>query len=617
MVKRQSCVVICALILILAGPKSVTATTVHAQENGLKVTITRPGEGETLYLSSTGPFVGVPVMGWVTPNDFAIEQLQVRLELVQGAKTFASLSTAPKGDNSFSFDVAINPDLPATKSSGEYGCQSPCHSGGKVGLPAGPVVLRVTVVDPLGKSASAERSISVEHSGYADVPVRVVAADNPQQEIGGLIVVAETRLYQWRARQYTARADAKGHALLHVEALTQTPTRYIFHIETAVVDGVLYTSREAQQVTLPPGTTRAEPVILIAATQRGQITGLVDSKGLGNASGLTGLTIRAVESPRGVMHTAKTIQGRFALNDLPIRKYRLAVDEEDAAAQGVEVAPQTIDLGVSPITSATLAVTSAPVRMARGVVRDGGGSPLPFAWITTEDRRKTTCVSPSSGAFALYGLPTETRSLWVAAPGYWSRPIALGADRLDIRLTPQPDARIIPWGSGTVMLPPQTIGGLSGNQLSVNRGWVWGKGTGPLIITTPDLEIELQSGSFALEYLPESTSWFYVREGQMSATVAATGQTIALGADQMLSFGKDAARPAAVDLNDAAVWTLHSGETIPVRIESDPALPSRVRDELQRWGISSVLATSILALVVMLMVVGLLSLIHRWRQPIR
>ncbi len=565
-----------ALVLAIAGLVVVRPGVVRAQESDLKIGIVRPADGETLYGSPDGPFAHVPVAGWVAAEAVDLKQLAVRLEVFQGTKLFGSATTTPSGDGTYSFDVALNSNVQISHPVTD--CGGYCHTFAPLGFPSGPVLLRVTVTDPRGRTATAERSITVDQSGYADVPVQVMVADDPKQTLAGVSIVATTRLYAWRAREFSVKTDAQGRALLHIEALAQAPTRYLFSIEPIVFDGVLYSSREALQVTLPPGATSVAPIVLMVDSRRGQITGTVSGDRVAQS-----MTVRAIELPRGAAYTTKTTQSNFTLSDLPIGKYLLTIDEANAA-------PQTIDLSATPVASATLKLSTALARIARGVVRDTSGSPIPFAWIATEDRNKVGRVSPSSGEFALFGLPAETHVLWVTAPGYWSRPVAL-ADELDVTLTSQPNTRTIPWGSGTLTVPPQTIADLSGNQLALKRGWVWGKGDGAFAISTPDLDIALQGGLFTLEYLPGETNWFYLREGKAQVSATDSEETIALSAGQMVAFGKGVIHPSAVTLDDAVVRAVHAGETSPVAIETDQERAARLRDAVEQLGIPFAWAT--------------------------
>ncbi len=602
---------ILSIVFLIAGLIAISPNYVHAQESGLKIGIARPADGETLYCSPTSPFVSTQVAGWVTGDGSVVTQLQVRLEILQGTQLFSGATTTPRVDGTFSFDVAINPNLPASKSSGEYGCKGDCHAITSLGFPPGAVLVRVSVTDALGRKATAQRSIIVDHSGYADVPVRVVAASDSHKTLSGLNIIADTRLYEWRAREYSAKTDAQGATLLHLEALAQAPTRYIFDIEPIVLDGVLYQSREPLHVILSPGAKTIEPITLIAETLRGKIDGIVMVNG--RVSPIP-LTVRAIELPRGAAHIVKATEGKFSLAELPISKYLIAVDDEDAAAYSLQASSRLLDLSQNPITSTTLVLSPAPARTVRGAVHDSDGNSLPFAWISAGGQGRAVRVSPSSGEFTLHGLPDGARSLRVTVPGYWSRPIALGADRLDITLARQPDTRVFPWGTGTITLPPQTIANLSGNYVALKRGWVWGKGSGSFIISTPELEITLQKSTFALEYLPGATAWLYVREGEAQVTLSDNDETITLGARQMLAFGKDVKRPSAVALDDTVVRALHFDEASPVLFETEPSVPARLRDELENLGISSQAATFGVFVAAIIVVMGARLLRRRRRE---
>ncbi len=591
-------------ILLMAGVIVAGTRNVCAQATGMTVRVARPGEGETLYIGPDAPFAHVPVTGWVSADDFAVTQLQLRLEILNGGKSYGNLATTPQPDGMFTFDVAINTNSPWSHPTTE--CQgSVCHNNVSIGFPPGAVLLRVIATDPLGRKSTAERSVIVDHSGYVRVPVQVVTADDQEQAGAGLRVVAATRLYEWRLRRYDVKTDANGRVLLEVEALGQAPTHYVFQVEPAVVDGVRYTSRESVQLTVPPGATDAGPITLRVASERGQITGSLDSKG----QDASNLTVRAIAFPSGATYAAKASLGRFSLTDLPIGKYLLAVD-------GAQAAPQTVDLSASPLVSLTLPVP-APARSVQGLVHDGDGKPLPFAWVATDNGASVGRVSSSSGEFVLSDIPSGTRALWITAPGYWCRPVAW-ANRLDIRLTRLPDTRLIPWGPGAITLPAQTLAEVGSDHLSLVRGWVWGEGSGRFLLNTPDLDIALQSGSFALEYLPGETNRFYLAMGQAQVAVSNRDEPITLNAGQMLAFGKGVTRPVPVQLDSAAVQALYAGEAIPVRVESDPAFPSRVRDAVEQLGISFGQATIAVVLGVVLLAAGsILWWMRRREQPLQ
>jgi hypothetical protein len=599
----------CLLLLAMVGLVVARPSAVRAQESGLRVTIFRPGEGETLYSNPSAPFAAIPVTGMISANDFDLNQLDVRLDVLQGSQVARSATLTPEKDGTFRIDVGVNGHPVSDQAELEMGCDSRCHSMQRLILPAGRIRLRVTASDPLGHKAVAERSVIVDYTAYVDLPVQVTIENEPGRALAGVQVVAATRLYSWRARQFSAETDATGRAMIHLERLSEAPTNYVLQIAPRVVNGTFVTSRVPVSVTLPAGASSLAPLTMIARTQRGQISGSIPD--LTSFPNLSGLRIRAVDLTTGGGHTAEVSQGKFILSDLPLDKYLLALDDSRAGAQTLLAEPQTVDLTTGPVATATLKLV-ASARTVRGTVHDSNGNPLPFAWIATEKQAKVGRVGPSSGEFVLGGLE---RVLWVTAPGYWSKPVALNVDSLDIVLTPQPDLRVIASGSGTITLPPASIGSLSGNRLSLKRGWVWGKGASSFVINTPELDIAVENGSFALEYFPGESSWLYVSEGSAQVTTSAADGTIRVSAGQMLAFGPNAAHPSPVVLDDAAVRVLHSGEAVPVQVEADPGFPARLRDAVEQQGVPFAQASIAAALgVVMLAAAGALWRIRRRGQ---
>lgn len=634
-IRRQAIIICSAFVVVLAGLSSFSPPIVQAQGSGLHVTITRPGEGETLYSSPSAPFAAVPVMGAVTTDEFQVKQLQVRLEVFQGDKITGSQTTTPLADGSYSFDVGISPNPFLDIAELEQGCKSNCHSMQELRLPGGRVLLRVTVLDPLGRKASADRSVTVDNSIGVVVPVQVTLEDEASRSVQGLEVVGVTRLYQWRAREYSAQTNGLGRAEVHLEALAQSPTRYLFRVKPKVIEGIMYSS-EPVTVTLSPGAATIPAVNLIAKAQRGQIVGIVDSKGVPPSA--SEVTVRAIELPSGVSHIARTTAGKFTLADLPLAKYLLTIDETEAAAVGLRAEPQRIDLSETLVVSTTLKVAPSPPRTVRGVVRDANGNSLPLAWATTDDKTLTSRVSPASGEFVIHGLADGVRAVWVTAPGYWSRPLGVSLNGLfgisqpvDLVLTPLPETRSIRWGTGTITLPSNGIMNLSGSHLTLQRGWVWGKGEGEFFISTPDAEMTLRQGSFALEYLPGecrdgacSTPALYVMEGEVQVTCA--DQVITVSGGHMLNFGNRVETwratslhgcPSPVALDGAVIRALHTGEPIPVVVETDPALFSRIRDGLEGLGLSFAQAIGVFVLLVGVAILGGLFSRNRHRRPMR
>ncbi len=152
---------------------AATTNPSNAQGNALAVTIARPSEGEIIYSGPGAPYVCVPVTGWVTADQIDVTLVQVKLELYQGARTVGSLITKPAKDGKYWFDVAINESSPDDHPVTEC-AQGMCHIFSSLSFPAGRVLVRVTATDSLGRKSVAERSVLVDHSGSANVPVQIV-----------------------------------------------------------------------------------------------------------------------------------------------------------------------------------------------------------------------------------------------------------------------------------------------------------------------------------------------------------------------------------------------------------------------------------------------------------
>ena len=599
------CIVAIVLVTIAA---LVSPTETRAQAPALHVTITRPSEGETLYSSPSGPFAAVPVAGYVSSYGVPLNGLQATLDIIQGAKSFGSLKSTLSEDGKFSFDVGVNHNGLDDNMNQEKGCLSSCHSGHPPALPPGPTLLRVTVSDPQGRKATAERPVVVDQSGYANVPVQVVTADNPNQPIAGVTVSAAAYLYMWRARSYSGKTDANGSTTILLEALAQEPTHYIFQVSPVVVNGHLYQTKEPVRVDIPAGTKQGQPVTLLVESRRGQINGTVVNPP--GSTDPTGLTVRAIELSRGAAHTATIAQGKFTFSDLPLDRYLLTM--ESPAGQSIRVMPQTADLTSSSVATATLTLATTSTRTVRGIIRDEKGAPLPLAWITTDDHSQSDRVSPTSAAFALPGVGSASHALMVTAPGYWSRLVAIGLGDLDISLTPQPRTRVVKWGTGTVTLTSQTLGNLVGNRYMLQRGWVWGTGSGEFVISTRDADVTLSGGSFALEYMPGEIGWLYVLKGSAQMAPGGAGQPLVVNAGQMVAFGQQAPQPSPVSIDDATIWALYEGRPVPVSAPLDSSLLAQVRDGIEGLGIPSTLA--IFAPVAIVLVAAVLVWRRRHRK---
>jgi hypothetical protein len=587
-----------ALALIVFGVTNSIPVQAQTQTSGLAITIVRPGEGETMYSSPASGFVAVPITGFVSAFGLDVNQLQVRLDIYNGTKVTGSLTTTPLADGTFSFDVGINTNSVDDAKESEAGCDSRCHMQKLLNFPPGHVIFHVSVSDPLGHTTTAERSIIVDVSGYADLPVQVVGDGAAGHALAGVRVVAASRLYLWRAREFSAVTDAFGRATIHLERLSQAPTHYVLQLEPRIVDNTFVAGCVPVSLTILAGATALPPLVVVAQTQRGQIQGTI-----ADFQNRSDLTVRAIPFSGSAAFTIKTIQGKFNLSNLPLDKYLVTIDDADSISQGIQAEPQTIDLASASSITMTLKLASDATRVVRGVVHDMKGTPIPFVWLANERKDKFARVAPTSGEFIMGGLSGGDRMLWVTAPGYWSQPVAV-ADRLDIALTPMPNTRSVLWGAGKITVPELTRANIAGNEISIERGWIWGSGTGAMTIHTPEINVAMQAGSFALEYVAGETNWLYVMDGQAQVTAFGADKTVMVSANQMLASGKETTNATPIALDADVVRALHSNEPSQVYGETDTAIIARVHDEIERRGISSTFVALGLGLAVAAFLVG-------------
>ncbi len=570
-----------------------------AQTPPLQVVILRPSEGEIYYTAPSGPRTLALISGKVSGGDFDLQQLGVELDILQDGKSIGRVSGSADASGSFSFRVFINANGDAHLGTPESNCFS-CHENARVELPAGVSTVRVTAVEPTGAKVVAERRVVLDQSANAPVTVRVnVQGERPSppgwpSAVRGLSVTAATRIYEWRARKFQGRTDAQGRATMEIEALTQAPTRYLFDVVPAVVDGVYYQAGAPVELVLPPGATSAGTISLTVRAQLGQISGRVTLAGKPPAGPVS---VRAVALTSGRAFVGPVTAGEYSLAGLPIGAYLVAVDPEQAAALGSRSVAARLDLADRINASAALELKPLIGRTVRGSVRDAAGGPplppqrmpagrgaIPFAWVTGGSEGVVATALPTSGSFILYDLPARVWALQVSAPGYWSRQIP-ARNGLQVALTPRPDTRILPWGSGSIVLPDKTNATLSGDRIQLRRGWVWGTAGRALDIDMPDASITLQSASFAVEYLPGERSWLYVTDGE--ARVGSPGEpgVLVRGGEMVAFAARDVTTPRPVPIDAAALQTLHADRSPLVEYETQPGWQARVKDLLAAVGV--------------------------------
>jgi hypothetical protein len=398
-----------------------------------------------------------------------------------------------------------------------------------------------------------------------------------------------------------------------VEALSEIPTKYRIGISPVVLDGIRYESVEAVEINLPPAASSAMPVTLHVRATTGNLSGQLTPASTGS------IDILAIHLPDGaIFRTESSPESAFALPDLPIGRYLVTGSEQELAAQGWLLKPQAVDLSQNPSTALELPLVRLSGASLLGIVREDGGEPLPFAYVTVADLPISQAVLPDSGRFTVLGLPAEEHTLQVSAPGFYSQAhvVEVGNIRpLELGLVMRPETRRLPWGEGEVLLPEDSQVLQEGLQLTLEQGWIWGSGGSaaqPLKIILGETEIDMGPGSFALESTPGGPAWFYVFEGAGHVRLKKSLEVVLVASGQMIVLSEDA-KPVAVPYAPEAVAVLHEKSEPPLEPAWQPSLKAQLRDRLAQLGISTAQVLTLLTyLMAALLVIALPVVIIRW-----
>lgn len=571
---------------------SVAVGPSRAQESEFGIFFDRPAEGETYYSGPSSLLYSLPVIGWVTGQGIDFTQVSVRLEVFDGQVLVGAVSENALADGTFEFTATANPensDIQFPLEVMVLGCADLCHFFGDIDLPAGALTLRLTAEDPNGRKAVAERQIKIDRSSYASIPVQVINKDNTNQPLVGITIIGSTRLYLWRARNFTSVTVRDGYAYLRVETLALGSTSYQVRVEPTVIDGVLYESASTVEVVLPPGAISAPPVTLAVSAHTGEISGKLSQPISGSPHPLS---IWLIDPQNGSSRqTQVSASGNFQFMDLPLDDYILALDHDHLALEGFSSTNPEIDLTRS--LSATLEVPVTPLEgeTLLGSLKDENSKPLPFAWITPEDFGAPHMVIPATGNFAVYGLSQASVTVVASAPGFYSQAQVFEAkpDKpVEISLKRRPDTASLPWGSGEVLIPGESEVTLSDHYISLERGWLWGQGadTQSLLIQTAIVEIRLQGANFALENLSEGTGWLYLFDGQAEVRKIGDEEYTLVRAGEMVNLSNED-QLKAVKMDPVVISVLHD-EIVAVVVDTwEPAFGAQMRDRLARIGIGT------------------------------
>jgi WD40 repeat protein len=579
-----------------SGPAGVP---VDSQD--LKVIIASPANGETLYVKEgyTAPFF---VTGEIFYSQSDLRDVTLHLELWSGSKNTAVLTSQPRPDGSFRFDLSINPngEIPILTKPSDPDCLH-CHEDYKsdASLPEGQLHLVLIAKSPSGEQARDERWLSVDVSRSVIVPVRVVD-DVTGQPIGSLLVQASTILYEWRSRHASAVTNESGIAELELEALSQSPTTYKFYVPQKVLENKCYVSPDPVETTLPAGASSASTVTLSVHAQTSEIKGTIQTSTKG--VNLNGLTIWSIDlSDISAYTTTISSNGSFAFEGLPASQYLVTADERSLAAQGYRTTGQLVDLNENPI--ANLPLSLIPSSILSGQVRGENGAPLPFAWITAGPGGVARPINPVSLRYRLSDPLSGPLTLVATAPGFYAQAKRVDPlqqiSELDFELITRPETKRIPWGSGSVIFPPETIAEVNDLTLNLERGWLWGQGGAnrPLIIRLHSAEIAIQNGRFALEERAEQTPWLYLFEGNADIRfLSDEEERVHLQKGQMIAL-TDGASP--MDNNETIASAFHPViSEPPISQIMQPPLITRAKSWLSNIGIGTAQVVTFITYIV-------------------
>lgn len=627
---RKTCaqnLLIGVLILgLLCGVFTIGAQA-QDQDVQMSVLIVRPGEGETFYAGESSLVYSMQVIGYVSLNESfpheEMDRVDVRLQVWQSGQMIDELSNNPTKDGRFTFALTVNPENSLGGFPPEYepACIV-CHYSASNSLPSGDLILRVIASHAMAGQSIDERRVFVDRSDILRVPIKVVSADDPQKGVPNIPVQATTRLYAWRARTFLAETDSDGMAYLPLERLLGAPTEYIIRVDPVIVDGIQYTSTGNAELTLKHPKATVETVQLRITSETGSIHGKVNFQ---NPKRGDDVVVKLIHLPEGSFREAKIdAAGMFKFDSLLLDQYLVMVDQVDKDARDAWVSAPPINslayLNLADALHPAVELTVSGITNAiRGSVKYGDML-LPFAWVKLQDHGESQAVDPSSGRFKLHEAKPGKDTLVVAAPGFYSRAVAVNSDDWKailepIELKPNESTSSISWGTGEILIPVESKVE-RGSSLNLQSGWLFGCGGGEqaINILVGKFSIDLQDGCFGLEYLPGESAWFFLFEGAAEINHTDINTTEAISGNKMINL--DSNREfLSVDYNPQIVSVLRGlHQRNPITVW-EPTLISRVRDMLA-WlgvGIAQVLTYIIYLAMLSILVAIPIVYINRWR----
>jgi hypothetical protein len=599
------------LILLILFTLGISETSlVSAQTQDLIVAIDRPGEGEHLYAGPSSLLYSIPIAGWVHSSDFSHDEINLKLEIFQGEKILVETPLRLDSDNLFSIHATVNPESTFDPFAPLHGvnCDA-CHHAGTIDLVPGELEIRVIAQDPIGREAVAVRHIVVDLSSYTFIPVQLEMVGNHQTQIYAIPVTASTRLYMWRTRHSTGLTDENGLASIKVEALSEAQTHYFLRVEPVKINGVLYESIAPAEVILSPDNPKFEPLTLQVMAHLGEIHGQL------TMVGELPEKIWAIDLPSGTLYEADiATEGDFTFTDLPFSQYALSFDCDELKIRRQSCIQKVVLLPNIATPDVQLSIEPQENIRVSLEFSSQDGHPLPFVWIEAEEGAHIVTANPASGYASLY-LPKTDDTIRVSflSPGTETQTRELTPSDFDstieVLLETTMDTRSLPWGTGFIFLPPETQTFETEDHIRFTAGWMWGQGedTLPLIIETPEGEISIERGRFALEKIPNLDSWFFLMEGE-AEVILDDGRVWSIQDGEMLSLAKENFH-GPVPMEDIAFAAVRPNE-----------LPSNLRalGESEIQASSTITGTQVVQIITLILILGfILLLFYPWIRRVQ
>jgi hypothetical protein len=387
----------------------------------------------------------------------------------------------------------------------------------------------------------------------------------------------------WRARSATGSTDDQGNAFVKVEALAEVPTHWIFSVPPVVIDGIRYESVDSIELTINPGVTDPSPILLRVISRKGKILGkLTENNG-------SEVSLKAVRLSTGDVYETKTsANGSFSFSDIQIDRYVLLADS-NVDQENVLVYPQLVDLTVNREANINIQMLQFEGRSFHGRVIDEHNLAMPFGWVTIENSTYVQSLLPESGEFSILGLQGEKLNFQLRSPGYFSHETSVSLKSLpdslfEVKLKPQDGTTFLPWGNGNVTLPAESELHVENGVITLEKGWVWGKGGGSdLMIRSSTTQIKLSDASFAYELLPNQSEWLFIFDG--SAEIRSGTDLYKIGSEQMVNLS-DKQTIMVIPYDPAILSALRPDKPVPVSLVREQTMLEKITGALQAIGVN-------------------------------